>query len=659
MMGVTSLQSFLKANDSFVSDRIILNNTCLVIDGNNLVCQLYISHTLNKSSPYYGNHIYGGDFVNYSNVVKEFFANLQKCNITPILVFDGSVIGKPSQKDVVASKEKEVYQRALKKFKCAQNFVETSAGDDILLPQTINTIFRNIINDLKIKRVQAVYEADTHVARLANENCCPVLTNDSDFIIYQLKEGFILLDWFEYEKPIKDRSGKHGILCSLFSQRKLCKSIPGLRPECLSLVSVILGNDYVEAGTFDQVVERLCNHSYEGFLNARSYNHRRIANLLIWLRQKSLDDALEYIINQVHPSRQQKLRGLLRMLMKNYNIEQVDDFDSELDSVYAQGDKSNEVGEFHPREYLKKQMEIDDLGQVALDMIFHNTHYNYTIVDDWRLPSSGYVKLRPYSLALVLLRPKAYTNLSTNQRKILSEQDSISMYDRHQGEYKKLIIRPMDKLNNFGTLEHLDCQTMILLDPALKRDILMSCFHFSSGEHDIINDTTALIFQDKWIKEVTICMILVKYIGIETGLQPKPQFVDALLVTFFFRAACCGGLNQINVPDASSYGPLLLKLRTHSMMVNNNKYEPYDNDLFRRILHFISQLQQAYKSYSIINSLLGHPFHLAYQGSFMNCTLIYRLTKLFRLEQEKLDTLFKDIPRFLDLCGTMRMLVNC
>lgn len=657
-MGVKSLQTFLKNNEAYIADRICLHDTSLVIDGNNLLCQLYSSLALDKSSPHYRSDVYGGDLVHYGKIVKEFFDNLQKSNITPIIVFDGSVIGKAALREFVASKEKETHQRGLEKFKRAQTFSEYPDNDDLMLPQTINTVFRNVVTDMNVKRIQAAYEADTHIARIANEKDCPVLTNDSDFIIYQLKCGFILLDWFEHKTPVKDRTGKLGIKCALFSQRKLTKSLPGLKLECLPLMSVILGNDYVEAGTFDQVVATICNRHYDGFLEARSFNHRRIANLLTWLRRRTLDEAIDCILSMVHHNHKARLQKLLKMFMRNYNIEEINDFDLELDAIYSRDEQLTDKKELQPTGYLKQLMENDDLGSICLDMIFHNTHYNFTVVDDISLPSSSYVKFRPYSLALVLLRPQSYSNLTTYQRKLLTEKDSFNIYDRLNGEYAKLVIKPMEKLENFGSLEHLDCHTMILLEPVLKKNLLMNCFHFNQEEFNLMTDTVSKVFDGDYAKEVSICMILMKYIGMETEMAPKPQFVDALLLTLFFYASCAGQLNRTELPDASVYGHLLLKLRPHSIMANKIVYEPRDKDIFRRIAHFISQLQSAYKGYCVVNALLGHPFRQAKQGLFMNCVLIYRLTKLFRTTQEKLDDLCKDIPSFLDLCDSVKVLIH-
>jgi hypothetical protein len=661
-MGVKGLQSFLKNNEGYLATKHNLSNTNLVIDANNLLCLLYTRSSTDRNSEQHRNDIYGGDLVFYAEMVREFFKSLEQCKITPILVFDGSVIGKAALKEFVVSKENEVYQRGLERFNRAKVFTEFSFDDDLLLPQTINIVFRNIANDMGIQRIQTPYEADTHIARVANDLNCPVLTNDSDFIIYDLKQGFLMLDLFEYKTPVPgSKPGEASIKCSLFSQARMAKTLPGIKKEIMPLLSVLLGNDYVEAGTFDQVMRSICNRYYEGFFEARSFNHRRIANLLIWMRGRSLQESIDYILSCVRPEYRSRLQKLIELFMRNYLIEVADDFDQELEQIYPtnKADPSLIPLGQTPVTFLRKHMEQDDLGSIALDMIFLNTHYNYAILDDHTLPSSSYVKFRPYSLALVLLRRQSPINLSVYQRRVDSERNAFYIYDRVNGEYSKLAIKQMEYLDNFGSLLHVDCYTMITMDPALKRNMLMACFHFNAEEMNLMTDTVSMVLSGPFVKEAALCFILVKYIAVETKLPPKSQFVDALMLSIFYYAALSGNLNQEKIRNEAAFGKLLLKLRPHTKSNNRINYPNRDQAIYRRIMHFISQLHCAYKAYCLINSLLDHAFHPPRAERFLNSTLVFRLTKMFRLRELVTQDLCADLPPLIDICGAIQAQVHC
>lgn len=656
-MGVRGLHSFLKSNPDLFAEQMSLTNTNLVIDANNLLCYLFAVLCLDNNSPYYRNDIYGGDFIAYCDAVRNFFKNLEKCAITPILVFDGSVIGKTELNDFVASKEKVVLQRGLEKFNTAKSITEFPSQTDnrLLLPQRLNNVFKIIVNELGIQKIQAPYEADTHIARVANDLNCPVLTNDSDFIIYDLKQGFIMIDFFHFKTPIVDRSGRTFIDCLMFSQAKVAKSLPGFQRENMPLLSVLLGNDYVEPGTFDRVIGAICNQ-YDGRIMVRNFNHRRIASLLTWMSRRSLQESIDYILSLVHHNYRQRLETCIRMFLRNYRIEAEDDFMFQLEQIYPRNRLlPNATSEQNPINYLRKAMEYDDLSGIALDMIFKNTHYNYSVLDDLSLPTSNLPMFRPYSLALVLLRPHSYGNMTTYRRQIQSESDAFCIYDRDRSDYAKFKVRPMEFLEGFGSLEHLDCYSMILLEPALKRNIIMSTFRFNSDEVDLMKQTFSQIFVEPSVLEATICTLLIKYIGLETKSAPKPQYVNAIVLTHFYYAAINGQLNQKSISD-DNYGHFLLRLRPHTIQNNGRTYS--DNPLlFRRIVHMINQLHAAYKGFTLINALLGRIFPLVRYDKWFNGVLIYRITKLLRTSEESIADLCKNLPVLLDVCGSIRVQV--
>lgn len=88
-MGIRGLSTFL-ANRGDFFERKQLRDSKVIIDGNNLRFALYGSCPgLNDS--------FGGDYDKLHRHVKQFFLNLLRCDVTPVIILDGG-LDKSEQK---------------------------------------------------------------------------------------------------------------------------------------------------------------------------------------------------------------------------------------------------------------------------------------------------------------------------------------------------------------------------------------------------------------------------------------------------------------------------------------------------------------------------------------------------------------------------------
>ena len=88
-MGVRGLSSFLSNRTAFF-ERKELSDSKVIVDGNNLRFALY------KSCPGL-NDCFGGDYDKFYRHVKQFFLNLLRCRVTPVIIVDGG-LDKSDQK---------------------------------------------------------------------------------------------------------------------------------------------------------------------------------------------------------------------------------------------------------------------------------------------------------------------------------------------------------------------------------------------------------------------------------------------------------------------------------------------------------------------------------------------------------------------------------
>lgn len=672
-MGIQGLLSFIKSNKTFLAERQSLSNTRLVVDCNNLINHLMDRTCMDKEAAHYRADIYGGNLVAYGQAVRAFFASLDSCGITPLLVIDGSPLGKRMRAGLLASAaETSLMNRTLETLKRSLNMSELPHTDadqfGAIIPRLVKQVFRSIATELNIETRQMTYEANGHIARLANELDCPVLTNDSNFAIYPLTRGFIILGDLKYEQ-----AAERGVLeCHVYSRDKLAACVPGLAPDAMPLLPVLIGKDSLENKTFTSIRRFISRNQYAGPLNAHSRRHQEIVNLLAWMSRRSLADAIDRIVNSVSSrGGREQARQYVQNQMAVYEPNDEHELGAELEAVYCSTQASSAAApsdiEQMPANYLRKLFDSYDLRSPGLDIIFRNTHYDSFFLDDFSRPSSSLVQFTPYSLALVLLRPKSYDKLDADERRLQSRQDAYHIYVREHDGYVKRTIEPMHSLDRFGPLDTLDCYSMIRLDEADKRTLLMATFKFGDQEWRRMAETLSDLFEEapllseepslmsekpSFVSEACLCLLLVRYVGLDTGIAPESHFVAALVLTFCFYAHEAGYLNPHLAP-AEACGRLSDRLRQYPGVAGD------DQDSYRQIIHMISSLQAAYEAYCFLNVLLNHVCYAPKHDKWFNGTLIFRLAKRMRTSVQELDKLCEDLPNLRRACRSLFEQIDC
>uniref|UniRef100_A0A6G1SBD3 Protein asteroid 1 n=1 Tax=Aceria tosichella TaxID=561515 RepID=A0A6G1SBD3_9ACAR len=607
-MGIKGLQEFLSHNEQYLATRVSLSDTSLVID----VYHLFI-FLRKKISP-------NGDLVSYAQSVREFFKCLKQCNIEPVLIFGVPILNDARQEESIAVFSPQ--ERDLQQFNVG---IRADRFNGELIPAAVlKNIIMNVAIEMGVERRQVSFN---HIARVANELECPVLTNDASFIIYNLERGFIMFDFFEYDRAMREvmseATAGGAIKCSLFKRSRLIESVPQLSPEVLPLLSILLDTNHISAGTFEGFLLSICHLRHDGILEARNYYQRRILKVLTWMRQGSLHELINSILNSINNQQidRSKLKRLLESRVREHQFESSQDLEQELTKIYPSNRVADPSEQVTPVEFLMGLLEHDNLYSIAYDMLFHKTHYHYPVVLDEpsdRLSPERCIECRPYSLALVLLRPQSQAG------------DQVTAFHmEHQqanGAYLRVPIGHMDSLDNFGPLNHLDCYSMLTLEKELKRKMLMDCFYFNSDELHRMKATFAHAFSGPFVEEAALCFILLKYIRRQTQIQPELYFVDALLLTIFYYATLSDNINRGQIYDSEALRRILDTLMHHSLIRNG---DTYNESLDRRITHSIGQLFSAYKAFCLINSLLNYPFEMPRLERFLNATLLFRLAKLF------------------------------
>ncbi|XP_067910213.1 single-strand DNA endonuclease ASTE1 isoform X2 [Heterodontus francisci] len=305
-MGIHGLMTYIGENHNFFN-AIKLQNTKIVIDGNNLFHRLYFDSSLDLK--------HGGEYDLFTDVICKFFEALSVCNITPYVVFDGGC-------DCTDKKFETIKQRARDKIQKASDISRGSRGT--LLPLLSPEVFKQVLVQLQVPFVQCHSEADRDIVALANQWACPVVTLDSDFCIFDLKAGYCPLNYFDWKNIIthKDHSGSY-ISAQYFSVENFCNHFSCINKALLPLFAVLNGNDYVNLPSLETFFTRMHFHTRTSASTGRK--NMRIQGILNWLsRFTEPKEAIENILKYLKQNEHEEVRKALCSHMDEYTQSEVD-----------------------------------------------------------------------------------------------------------------------------------------------------------------------------------------------------------------------------------------------------------------------------------------------------------------------------------------------
>uniref|UniRef100_A0A4W4F798 XPG N-terminal domain-containing protein n=1 Tax=Electrophorus electricus TaxID=8005 RepID=A0A4W4F798_ELEEL len=295
-MGVLGLKSYIEKNKEALKI-YHFKNSKLIIDGSSLYHSLYFNFHLDQ--------VHGGEYESFEKLVNRFFTNLKVCNIQPYVVLDGG-------NDTTMKKSDTLLTRAEDRIKRAHALSTGHSGE--VLPILTNCVFKQVLHKLKVPFVQCLAEADWEVAALANDWKCPVLSNDSDFYIFNISAGFLPISHFQWKEV--PESGKKFITAKLFNVKNLCALFNCLNKDLLPLFATILGNDYtkLDKGLFPDF--STCARS-----SVATRSAVRINGLLMWLShfpdQKA---AIKTLVGMVNTEHSTTVRITLDQGVKEYRL---------------------------------------------------------------------------------------------------------------------------------------------------------------------------------------------------------------------------------------------------------------------------------------------------------------------------------------------------
>ncbi|XP_023265364.1 protein asteroid homolog 1-like isoform X1 [Seriola lalandi dorsalis] len=298
-MGVQGLATLLE-NYGQIYREVQFRKSRLVIDGCNLLYLMYFSSGLDE------NH--GGEYAAFEEQIEKFVSALRDCGISPYVVLDGGT-------DSTDKKLDTLLERAESRIKKAHQAAVEGRKQHIL-PLLTKMVFKQTLARLEVPVAQCYGEADQQIAALANEWKCPVLSNDSDFYIFDLPAGLLPISHFKWE-AVEQSGSQRYIPCKSYKTSSFC-IVFNVQPELLPTLAALAGNDYVKLKRMETPI------NWAQFATAGSETQSRLEGLLCWLKGFTTpEEALEAavgLMGELNTKRKAEVKNSLNLGMEEYKL---------------------------------------------------------------------------------------------------------------------------------------------------------------------------------------------------------------------------------------------------------------------------------------------------------------------------------------------------
>jgi hypothetical protein len=404
-MGIIGLTSFMNNSilDNVLKD-LKLSDCKLLIDGYSLLFKINNGiHCLQST--------HGGNYNELAAKLDNLFKTFQKCQIAPIFLFDGgkALDDRKFQTSLKRAKSKINDSSHLNNIN--PNPSKKKPSNKISLELLVNTgqfkLFNNLLPILAYKvffkfvqkyaftAYQCYFEADYDLVLLANEVLkCPLLSSDSDFFVYDLKYGYIPIDYFDIH-PELDFETVFYLPARIYKLENFIEYYNtsicdyenvSLQKELLPVFAVLCGNDYVDRSVFSSLLATFdttnnnCKRKRRWKFSA-AYARSKNAyfyRLLDWLVQFSdVKDCLSTILKFVKVDKRELIEKVVLdsvqeyMCLKPFESKFLYDRFMELDNSSR---KSEDIfasdGSILTESFLQNYQECK-FGRLCLDVLLH------------------------------------------------------------------------------------------------------------------------------------------------------------------------------------------------------------------------------------------------------------------------------------------------
>ncbi|CAL1526383.1 unnamed protein product [Lymnaea stagnalis] len=317
-MGIHGLTGFIDRNQHLLHQHQ-LHDCSVVLDGNNFYHFLYYACHVQCS--------FGGDYDVYRRKIISTFQSFKRCGITAYVVMDGAYTRD-------GRKLKTSLSRATARIRLVNMMAQNQRGQ--ALPALAYETFMQTLTEIGVPHATCQFEADVEIAVLANKLKCPVISNDSDFFIFDLSHGFLPLDYLDFRPLHKEDSleseSYHYLHCHKYHVDDFIKSFDGLNRSVLPVFASLLGNDFISASAFESFYSRVKVPKVVSKKFSLPPKLEKVISVLHWLHihdgSSDLSAIKEELISFIKPCRKRRIERMFLSSINGYvDVDNFNGFD--------------------------------------------------------------------------------------------------------------------------------------------------------------------------------------------------------------------------------------------------------------------------------------------------------------------------------------------
>ena len=636
-MGINNLNSFI--TEYGLRKPYQLSNTYVVIDGFNLCYGLYEDFI--KTNP--NDFLFGGNYTEYRILFENFFENLIKCNIKPIIVFDGESNPNLIDSRIVRFKQKIEIS---KQFSDCPPILPLCSVRSGVNPRLLKKLLKSVAQTMKVHCFTTDLDADLEMAKLAIHLDCPVISNDTDFFVMNIKRGVISSDSLKWQN-IRFNQSKQYIECEVYKvddllEFKFYERITDhfrvqqikLKAEMLPIFGSLLGNDGIDGQLFDDLFNKIVEQTNQWSLITDSLSHsqlfkhkrwRRMDQLLCWLTFGS-NNIFEVISKiESHINRNPKALQQFRDSLKSYDTNGKSDLKELLDNKLMTNGDAIPIDTTINEDRLSKSNRINSVMASRNET---KVCYKRPLIEDFNLESTfeSSIRLKRFHLGLC--------------RTDRNEQTPVLFFMRKGQSFEQMLIYP----ENYIDISVIGMPIIYKVLPILPEIKNLSDIERKKILFDILK------FEEQWITDLEDYFIS---IAIE---REDIQFWKYFLIVIIYWKSNSKMDESIKFQYIQAFVQKLIYFRHNSLIRNDFKgmtsiafcsgqrFKPF-------AIHYYNEFQSLYSSIDKLVSLLGDPITASKLHHYFNGYLLYNLfndiiNKPFNVmpfKEDRLNTIYKVI----------------
>ena len=451
-------------------------------------------------------------------------------------------------------------------------------------------------------------DSDLEAAKLANDLKCPLISNDSDFLVMNIDEGVISCDSLLYETPFTTKTSKYYMECKVYKVVDFVNRF-GLKPEMLPIFATLMGNDGMDDKVFEDLfvdIRKEIGLEFSEIIpEIDNFENRsrwlRISQLVYWLKNRffSASQAIDFVENYLIDTKvdlkdfrvsiksfQTKGNTFLRKLF-DHKMNETDEKDIPIEEI---------VNEYRfPKWFLINYFYRTELDSIFFTLVGIKVLMLRPLIENFEFDSCFESCIELYAFLSGLLRLKR------------NDKTPLQITIRKGYDFEKRDIYPKTSISQWsGDGQQLPILSDIQdLSDDQKKVLLFAILKFEEKWMTDLEEDLLLLKLDKPdIDFWKYFLVVIKYWKLNTRVKHHFEFIRAIVYSLIYFRHKSMIKTEIDFNGLTS--------------ISKDRFKPF-------VSHYFCEFQAIYSIIKKLIALLGYPIIDAKLHHYLNGVLFYNL----------------------------------